>query len=191
MSLSAADGAGREPERSTSMDPTRAVKLRRIQEIAGQLSPADLDLALDCLERLAESTEEQLLANLGRLAGIRVVAVEPGRSRLELPVRPTVMNPIGRLFGGTSFALADIGMVQAHKLLHQPGDRSTTLEMTINYLEPVDSGRLIADSQIIHDSDPIVTLESAIRHEDGRLIAVARGTRYISRAATRRGRIES
>lgn len=173
------------------MDGTRAAKLRRLQEVAAQLDEADLDLALDAAERLAESTDADLVSNLGRLAGVRVVLAEPGRSRLELPVRPTVMNPIGRLFGGTSFTLADIGMVQAHKLMHQPGDRSTTLEMKINYLEPVNSGTLIADSRIIQDSDRIVTLESQIRHADGRLVAKAQGTRYISRAASRRSRIES
>ncbi len=168
------------------MTDSRATKLQRIQELAGQLGEADLDLALDAVERLAESSQYHLVATLGRLAGIRVAEAEPGRSRLELPVRPTVMNPIGRLFGGASFALADIGMVQAHKLLHQPEDRSTTLEVTINYLEPVYTGTLIAESRVLHDADPIVTLQSRISDPGGRLVAVAQGTRYISRAAKRR-----
>lgn len=171
--------------------PTRADLLVRLHEVAGRLSDADLAIALDCAEGLAATTNVDLLSNLGRLAGIRVIRAERGSSRLELPVRLTVMNPIGRLFGGASFTLADIGTVQAHKLSHEPGDRSTTLEMKINYLEPVSSGTLFAESRIIHDSDPIVTLGSEIRDENGRLVAVAQGTRYISRAAKRRSRIES
>ena len=168
------------------MTDSRATKLQRIQELAGQLGEADLDLALDAVERLAESSQYHLVATLGRLAGIRVAEAEPGRSRLELPVRPTVMNPIGRLFGGASFALADIGMVQAHRLLHQPGDRSTTLEAKINYLEPVHGGTLSAETHVIHAGDPIVTFQSRITDQEGRLVAMAQGTRYISRATKRR-----
>lgn len=171
--------------------PTRADLIARLRAVTETLSDDDLAIAVDCAERLAETTTVDLLSNLGRLAGVRVVRSEPGSSTLELPVRPTVMNPVGRLFGGASFTLADIGTVQAHRLLHEPGDRSTTLEMKINYLEPVSSGTLFAESRIIHDADPIVTLGSEIRDEDGRLVAVAQGTRYISRAAKRRGRIES
>lgn len=67
-----------------------------------------------------------------------------------------------------------------------PGDRSTTLEVTINYLEPVNTGTLIAESRVLHDADPIVTLQSRISDQRGRLVAVAQGTRYISRATERR-----
>lgn len=173
-------------ENTRLKNSTRAERLQRLAEVAAQLDDADLEVAIDCAERLAEPNQHSLVSTFGRLAGVRVAQVEPGASRLELPVRATVMNPVGRLFGGVAFTLADIGMVQAHKLLHQPGDRSTTLEMKINYLEAVDSGKLIADSQIIQDSDPVVTLESQIRDQDGRLVAAARGTRYIARAANRR-----
>ncbi|HEX2171456.1 MAG TPA: PaaI family thioesterase [Dehalococcoidia bacterium] len=172
--------------------PTRRAEIaQRLHEAADRLSDADLAIAADCVEALAQSAGVELLSNLGRLAGVRVAHSEPGASRLELPVRPAVMNPVGRLFGGASFALADIGMVQAHRLTHEPGDRSTTLEMKINYLEAVDSGTLIAESRIIHDADPIVTLASDIRDAAGRLVATAQGTRYISRAAKRQSRVAS
>jgi uncharacterized protein (TIGR00369 family) len=173
-------------------DPlSRTDLLERLQQVAATLNDDDLAIAVDCAEQLAGSVGLELLSNLGRLAGIRIIRAEPGSSSLELPVRPTVMNPIGRLFGGASFTLADVGTVQAHRLLHEPGDRSTTLEMKINYLEPVASGTLFAESRVIHDLDPIVTFGSEIRDGDGRLVAVAQGTRYISRASKRRGRIES
>lgn len=165
--------------------------LEQLARVAAALPDDDLVTVVDCAEQLAGSQGFELFSTLGRLTGLRVVAAEPGYSRLELPVRPTVMNPVGRLFGGASFTLADVGMVQAHRLLHEAGDRSTTLEMKINYLEAVDSGTLAAESRIIHDVDPVVTLESEIRDAAGRLIALARGTRYISRAAKRRGRIEA
>ena len=58
--------------------------------------------------------------------------------------------------------------------------------MTINYLEPVNTGTLITESRVLHDAGPIVTLQSRISDPGGRLVAVVQGTRYISRAAKRR-----
>ncbi|HYC22867.1 MAG TPA: PaaI family thioesterase [Candidatus Bathyarchaeia archaeon] len=84
--------------------------------------------------------------------GIRVVDVRRGYSRLELPARPEIMQPAGVVHGGASFGLADTAVAVALRPLYPPGSVLLTIEMKINYLEPIASGLVVAEAYVLRSS---------------------------------------
>jgi acyl-CoA thioesterase len=84
--------------------------------------------------------------------GIRVVEVRRGYARLELPARPEIMQPAGVVHGGASFGLADTAVAAALRPLYPPGAVLLTIEMKINYLEPIVSGIVTAEASVLRSS---------------------------------------
>ena len=61
------------------------------------------------------------------------------------------MNPSGVMHGGASFGLADTAVAHAgHNL--RPRLRTLTIEMKINYLEPIVSGIVTAEASVLRSS---------------------------------------
>ncbi len=114
----------------------------------------------------------------GELLGLRLVAVQDGRSQYTLPVEDKHLNPHQVLHGGVMFTLADTGMGAALYDLLAADESCTTVEIKINYIRPVTTGTLTCESQVIHRGRQIALIESNIEN-NGRLAAKAMGTFYI------------
>ena len=65
------------------------------------------------------------------LLGIRRVAMDGGRSRFDLSVRPDHMNPHGVVHGGIVYTLVDYAMGGALTSRLAPWERCATLEVKI------------------------------------------------------------
>ncbi|MCX8072162.1 MAG: PaaI family thioesterase [Candidatus Binatia bacterium] len=86
------------------------------------------------------------------LLGIRVVELRAGYARLELENRQQLMQPAGVMHGGASFGLADTAVAAALATVYEPGTVFLTIEMKINYLEPIPLGVAIAEAFVLRAS---------------------------------------
>lgn len=84
--------------------------------------------------------------------GIRVVDVRRGYSRLEVENRQPLMQPAGVMHGGASFGLADTAVAAALAGLYDEGTMLLTIEMKINYLEPIPAGVVTAEAYVLRSS---------------------------------------
>ena len=122
------------------------------------------------------------------LIGIRMVAIEPGRSRFELDADERHHNPMGTLHGGILCDIADIAMGSAYASTLDEGESFTTLELKINFLRPVKAGRLAAEGVIVQRGRTVGMTECAITDDQGRLVAKASSTCLTLRGDQARGR---
>ena len=84
--------------------------------------------------------------------GIRVVDVRRGYARLEVENRQPLSNPAGVMHGGASFGLADTAVAVALISIYGPGNALLTIEMKINYLEPIFPGPVSAEAFVLRSS---------------------------------------
>ena len=87
-----------------------------------------------------------------RHLGIRVTDVRCGYARLEVENRQQLMQPAGVMHGGASFGLADTAVAVALASLYQEGTLLLTIEMKINYLEPILNGLVTAEAYVLRSS---------------------------------------
>ncbi len=84
--------------------------------------------------------------------GIRVVDVRRGYARLEVDNCTALMQPAGVMHGGASFGLADTAVAAALASLYPAGTILLTIEMKINYLEPLPPGLVTAEAYVLRSS---------------------------------------
>lgn len=84
--------------------------------------------------------------------GYRVADVRQGYSRLTAVNRTETMQPAGVMHGGASFGLADTGVAVALMSIYPAGTVLLTVEMKINYLEPIPAGLVEAECWVLRSS---------------------------------------
>jgi acyl-CoA thioesterase len=72
--------------------------------------------------------------------GIRILEDGPGISKLEMTVRPEMVNGFGVTHGAITFALADSALAFAS---NAHGRKSMSIETSINHLKPVVTGDVL------------------------------------------------
>lgn len=82
------------------------------------------------------------------LLGLRAVEVRRGYARLEVENRERLSQPAGVMHGGASFGLADTAVAVALCGLYGRG-AFLTIEMKINYLEPIPPGLVVAEAYVL------------------------------------------
>ena len=88
--------------------------------------------------------------------------------RIEFPVRDFMFNPQGSLHGGIIALAMDVSMGHLLNRLQGPG---ATLEMKVQYLRPVRSGRAVATGRVLRRGGSVAFLESRLTGEAGELAA--------------------
>ena len=116
--------------------------------------------------RMRESKATELL-------GFDVESVHNGRAVFRLDVRPKHKQIHGVVHGGILAALADTTAAIAAYTAIPRGTELATLEMKINYLEPVPGGRVKADARVLRSGRNFVVAECEIFNENGSLAAKA------------------
>ncbi len=86
------------------------------------------------------------------LLGIKVVELRSGYARLAVENRTQLMQPAGVMHGGASFGLADTAVAAALATLYEAGTLLLTIEMKINYLEPIPAGLVTAEAFVLRAS---------------------------------------
>jgi uncharacterized protein (TIGR00369 family) len=116
--------------------------------------------------RMKESKSSELL-------GFDVESVHDGRAIFRLDVRPRHKQIHGVVHGGILAALADTTAAIAAYTVVPKGVEIATLELKINYLEPVPGGRVKADARVLRKGRNFIVTECEIFNETGTLAAKA------------------
>jgi uncharacterized protein (TIGR00369 family) len=116
--------------------------------------------------RIRESKSTELL-------GFDVESVHDGRAIFRLDVRPRHKQIHGVVHGGILAALADTAAAIAAYTVIPNGVEIATLELKINYMEPVPGGRVKADARVLRKGRNFIVTECEIFNEDGSLAAKA------------------
>jgi|SRR5688572_8709027 len=135
------------------------------------LSPADL-LAL---------MEDQVPFN--RYLGIRGESAEKGKSVLLLPVRPEFVGDSRRpaLHGGVISALMDTAGGLAAWTTLEEGESVSTVDLTVDYLEPARlGGQLRASAELLRKGNRVCHVRVRVT-QDETLVAEGRGVYNIHR----------
>ena len=106
----------------------------------------------------------------------------------ELEAGPQHASPLGTLHGGIICDVADAALGCAHASLLAEGETFTTLELKINFMKPVWSGRLTAVGQVIKSGRTIGLTECRVTDESGSLVAYATSTCMTLRGDSAQGR---
>lgn len=124
----------------------------------------------------------------GKLFGYELESVGKGTAVMSLRVRNRHLQIHGVVHGGILASLADTaGAMAAYPMLPR-GTRLATVEMKINYLEPVDRGPITANSQVLRLGRTLAVVECEVRAADGKLAAKALMTFAIMPASDKRSR---
>ena len=122
------------------------------------------------------------------LIGFELTAIEPGRAVIELVAEARHANPMGTLHGGILCDIADAAMGMAYASTLDEGETFTTLELKINFLKPVWTGRLVATGRVVKGGRTIGLVECDVVDEKERLVARASSTCMTLRGEEANGR---
>ena len=112
---------------------------------------------------------------------LRFIGIEYGRSEngvgsVSLEIQPHHLQAAGQVHGGLIAMLADTSFFRAARSLLAPGQRTTTIELKVNFLENTNSGRLTATTRVISNSNRLLVGDIEVTADDSRLIAQGLGT---------------
>ena len=125
---------------------------------------------------------------VAELIGFQVEKMENGESLMWLDVEERHSNPMGTVHGGILCDLADAALGCSHASLLEEGDTFTTLELKINFLKPVWSGRLVAEARSLKFGRTIGLSDCRVTDEHGSLVAYATSTLMTLRGDSAEGR---
>ncbi len=121
---------------------------------------------------LGDSRQEFGSFFLSRLLGFEV-SYGPETCQVAFEASPPLFNPQGSLHGGVLATALDISM--GH-LRHHVVGAGATLEMKVQYLAPVTTGRVICEASFLRRGRGVSFLQSRATREDGELAAHATAT---------------
>jgi len=110
------------------------------------------------------------------LIGFTLTEIEPGRAVVAFDAGPRHANPMGTLHGGVLCDVADAAMGMAYAASLDDGETFTTLELKINFLKPVRTGRLIATGRLVKGGRTVGLVECDVVDDKDRLVARASST---------------
>ncbi|MEM8731097.1 MAG: PaaI family thioesterase [Pseudomonadota bacterium] len=108
-----------------------------------------------------------------RIANVRLLSAEPGRTTLEAVPLEDHYNPIGTVHGGWIATLLDAALASCVHTQVPTGSGFTTVEFKTNLVRPVSvsTGRLICEGTVLHMGRTIATSEARIMTEAGKMVA--------------------
>jgi uncharacterized protein (TIGR00369 family) len=126
------------------------------------------------VERVTELVRQRMRESKAtELLGFDVESVHDGRAIFRLDVRPRHKQVHGVVHGGILAALADTTAAIAAYTVLPRGVELATLELKINYLEPVPGGTVRADAKVLRAGRNFIVTECEIFNESGSLAAKA------------------
>jgi acyl-CoA thioesterase len=130
-----------------------------------------------------QSTLEKFISRgencpLYRLLGIKIEEVKDGFARLSIEVEKKHTQIYDTVHGGVIATLADSASAWAIFGKDNVKANPVTLEMKINFLKPVCSGKLVAEARSVHDGSRIFVSDVEVKNE-GSLVAKSLITYYL------------
>lgn len=109
------------------------------------------------------------------LVGLNFTEMEDGYSRGVVEVTDDLKNPHGVLHGGVLYTMADTGMGAAVYTQLDADESCATIEVKINYLQPVKDGTVVCETEVVDKGRSVAYLESELTN-DGETVARATGS---------------
>ncbi|GIW47266.1 MAG: thioesterase [Deltaproteobacteria bacterium] len=112
------------------------------------------------------------------LLGIRVVEVREGYAKLCMPFDNKLTQPYGIVHGGALFSLADSAGAVAVASLVGLDKRFVTVEMKINFLNPVREDVMEANAKVVKKGKTIAVSDICVENKE-QIVAKAIATYII------------
>jgi acyl-CoA thioesterase len=110
-----------------------------------------------------------------RHAGLELLDVTEGSSKVRMEVKPYHLNSVGLVHGGALFTLADFAFAAAANSYEVV---AVALNATISYLKAATSGTLYASAIEVSNTRKISVYSIRITNQEDELIAIFQGTAY-------------
>ncbi len=124
------------------------------------------------MKRRDERFERQMgERNFLSYLGLELEDMRAGRARLSISYREELKQPMGLLHGGVLASLADAAVAVALRDMVEPDETFVTIELKINFLRPVTSGKVTAEARILKKGRRVAVGEVDIWREDQTLAA--------------------
>jgi uncharacterized protein (TIGR00369 family) len=108
-----------------------------------------------------------------KLLGLQIETAEEGRAVMSLQIRDELRQNLGVVHGGATASLIDSVAAIAIISLLQEGEKATTVDLTVNYLRPLRSGKVTATARVVRAGRRIIALSAEVEDEAGNLAATA------------------
>jgi uncharacterized protein (TIGR00369 family) len=113
---------------------------------------------------------------IAELLDFEITLVEPGRVIFAIEPAEWMYNPIGSVHGGVAATLLDSSLGCAIHTVLEAGQRYTTTDLHVRYVRAMtaQTGRVLADSRVVHAGRKLATAEGRLYAEsDEKLFAHA------------------
>ena len=108
--------------------------------------------------------------------GITVLDIQEGYSKIQMTVRPEMINGFGIVHGGIAFSLADSAFAFA---CNNRNNLSVALDTAINFLKPVYVGDVLtAEAKEIHNGRSTGLYHITVTNQHQHSVAIFKGTCY-------------
>lgn len=127
-------------------------------------------------QELAEKVVAKMMGDdaFSRWLGIEVKEISPGHAKLEMSVRPEMLNGFGVAHGGIAYSLADSALAFAS---NSHGRVALALENNISYTRKVEDGdTLTATAEELSLGNRIAVYRILVTRQDEKTVAIFRGT---------------
>ncbi len=113
------------------------------------------------------------------LLSMEIKSLDWGSSLLEMEIKEKHLQPFGAVHGGAIASLIDAAAFWASFPQVEDGKGLTTVEVKVNYLSPVQNGKLFALGKCIKMGKTIALGEVFVKNEKEKLIAHGTSTMMI------------
>ncbi len=132
-------------------------------------NPADA-LALQVVDKMLQTDA------FSKWLGIELVSIAEGYSKIQMNIRPEMLNGLGIVHGGIAFSMADSAFAFA---CNSRNNLSVALDTSINFIKPVHPGNtLIAEAKEIHNGRSTGLYQITITNQNNHVVALFKGTCY-------------
>jgi uncharacterized protein (TIGR00369 family) len=114
-------------------------------------------------------------AGFGALLGLEEPIAGDGSARIELDATDEHLNASGSVHGGALATLVDMAMGAAVRTRTEEGDVPATTQLTVTYLRPGKTGRLVVTAQVRKQGEHLTVCEADVE-QDGRPLVHALAT---------------
>lgn len=114
-----------------------------------------------------------------QLLGMKIEEVRRDFARLSIEIGGKHIQFLGTVHGGVIASLADSAAAWAIYGSNNLQDIPVTVEMKINFMKPVKSGRLVAEAQNVHSGSRIFVSDVEVKDSEGTLVAKSLVTYYL------------
>jgi uncharacterized protein (TIGR00369 family) len=108
-----------------------------------------------------------------KLIGIELVGIERGSATLRLDLRDELMRNGGIAHGGVVASLIDTASAFAVMSGLEPGQTTTTIDLTIQYLRPLVKGQARAEARVLRSGRRVAVVSVDVKDEREVLAATA------------------